>query len=56
MNTITISMDEYERLLTARIMLNLVCTMVESQGYECDQVIADILQLRPKVVNKEDRT
>ena len=51
---ITISREEYEDLLEDRTTLNLVCRMIETQGYEVDQVIADILQLRPQIVNKEN--
>lgn len=55
MDTITISMDEYERLMTAQIILNIICSMIESYGYEADQAIADVLGLRPQIVNKEAR-
>ena len=52
---ITISREEYDAIMDARSTLNKICRMIETQGYEVDQVIADILQLRPQAVDNEAR-
>ena len=52
---VTISREEYDAIMDARRTLNEICRMIETQGYEVDQVIADILQLRPQIMNMEER-